>query len=224
MKIRNNIGIVLFGAFISCIVAFINNYPLVYPDTGSYIYSGFSNLVFDDRPIFYGLFLRHISMAASLWCVIIMQGILVCYIIFITLGMFFSAQKRKYVFISIIILITLTTAFSYTVSILIPDIFSAISILCFINLLLNKELNKFHKIVIASLFIFSVSTQFSSLPILMLLFGALGLIWFYMKMKKRPIGFISKNLFLTFMLFLICIFMIPSIHYLFNKEFKIILL
>ena len=120
-------AIIFLAAIISCYIGFINKYPLVYPDTGTYLHSGFSGQVPHDRTIFYGLFARHISLSASLWIVVLAQGLLVCYILYVTLGFLFKDEKRNYVFIGSVLFLTLTTGFSYTVSILIPDIFSSIS-------------------------------------------------------------------------------------------------
>src|SRR3954469_22297231 len=67
-------------AFLYC--ALLNGYPLIFPDTGTYLYSGFAHFVPVDRPIFYGIFLRHISLAWSLWLPVIVQSLIAYYLIF----------------------------------------------------------------------------------------------------------------------------------------------
>lgn len=210
---------------VSCIIAsaaaFINKYPFVYSDTGTYIYSGFNGLVFDDRSIFYGLFLRHTSLASSLWYVVFSQSLMVCYVLYMTLTMFVSETRRDAVFIFLIAFLTLTTGFSFTVGILIPDIFSSISILCLINLLLNKQLNRFNTVLISCLFVFSVSTQFSSIVIMLMLFFFVGINFAYRKLKSLPILLNFKRFFYSMGLLISCLLIVPAVHYCFGKEFKI---
>lgn len=213
--------IFLLSSIIACSVAFINKYPLVYSDTGAYIYSGFNGLVFDDRSIFYGLFLRHTSLASSLWYVVFSQGLMICYILYITLTMFVSETKRDAVFIFLVTFLTLTTGFSFTVGILIPDIFSSITILCLVNLLLNKQLDRFNTILVSCLFIFSMSTQFSSMVIMLMLFFVVGLNFVYRKLKSLPILLDVKRFFYSFGLLISCLLIVPVVHYCFGKEFKV---
>jgi hypothetical protein len=215
---RIQVAVVFLAAIISCYIGFVNKYPLVYPDTGTYLHSGFEGQVQPDRTIFYGLFARHISLFASLWLVILAQGLLVCYILFITLGLFFTGNKRNYVFIGIVTFLSLTTGLSYNVSILIPDIFSPITILCLINLLLNRNLNRLHTIFISILFIFSITTQLSNIPILIILF--LFSFYLFRKLKKRAFALPIKKLILSFSLFISSLLLIPSTHYLFENKFK----
>src|ERR1700748_3106718 len=163
---RVQIAVIFLATIVSCYIGFVNKYPLVYPDTGTYLASGFNGQVPQDRTIFYGIFARHISLSASPWLIIFAQSFLVCYIIYVTLGLFFADKKKNYVFIGLITFLTLTTGFSYTVSILIPDIFSSIALLCLCNLLLNDNLGKLQTTFIAILFVFSISTHLSNIPIL----------------------------------------------------------
>jgi hypothetical protein len=212
---------VFIASFIACSVALINKYPLIYSDTGSYIYSGFNGLVFDDRSIFYGLFLRHISLATSLWFVIFAQSLIICYLIFLTIGIFFNGIKKEIIFIFLITFLTLTTSFSYTVSILIPDIFSSITILSFINLIFNNSLKRKEKTFISILFIFSISTQFSSVVIMLLIMIVSYLFFAFRKMCSKPVSFDIRRLSYPFVLVISCLIIIPSAHFAFNKEFKI---
>ncbi len=214
-------GIILLSAIISCFFAFVNKYPIIYPDVGTYIYSGFSNKLFDDRPMFYGFFLRHVSMAASLWFVVFTQSLFVCYLIFITIKMFIVNSKRNYVFIFIILFLTLFTGFSCTVSILIPDIFSAISILCLINLLLNHDLKRIQIFGISVLFVFSVCTQFSNLAVTLLLLIIMLVYLSLKRLKKQKIFVRFKRILLCILLFFSCFLLIPSVNYGLSKQFRV---
>lgn len=214
-------GVVFFGAIISTLAAFINKYPFVYADTGSYIYSGFNGLVFDDRSIFYGLFLRHISLSSSLWYAIFAQGLLVSYAIRLTLGMFFTGIKRDYVFIFCITILALFTGFSFIAGILIPDIFSSLSLLCLTNLLLNKNLKKSSRFLLSIIFAFSICTQFSSIAIMLLLFFILGTFLLVRKVMSRPLPISVRHFFLSLSVVLGCLIIIPATHYAFSGKFRI---
>jgi hypothetical protein len=74
--------IILLGAVGLCYLAWYNRFPLTYSDTGTYIIHGFETKIPVDRPIYYCLFIRHISMAASLWFVILTQGIFLSYLLY----------------------------------------------------------------------------------------------------------------------------------------------
>lgn len=161
--------IVIAGTIISCLAAFYNQFPFVYPDTGTYIRSGFEAFYPGDRPIFYGLFLRHTSLYYSLWLVIFAQGLISSYLIYKTLGLFCSKKSLNSYFLISIITLVFFTGYSFNVTILIPDIFTSLSILCVINLLFNKELKNYEKVILYALFIFSVITHFSNILIILLL-------------------------------------------------------
>lgn len=69
-----NIYSIFLGSLILLFEAFRNSYPLVYPDTGTYIRSGFTMDIPIDRPIFYGIFINITSLKFSLWLVIFFKG------------------------------------------------------------------------------------------------------------------------------------------------------
>ena len=212
--------IVLFSIF-SCIVAFINQYPLIYPDTGTYMYSGFTNRLFPDRPFFYGFFMRHTSLAVSPFLIVFAQGLLICYILYITLGIFFKDNNKNKFFIFIMTFLILTTGFSYNVSILIPDIFSSIVILSFINLIFNNNLSKLEKILIPIIFIFSICTHFSNIAIIGILLFLIGCFIIVRKIYKKSIYINLKKTLYVSIFFLSTLIIIPSVNYLVGEKFII---
>lgn len=213
--------VLCFATIVVCYLGWMNRYPIVYPDTGTYIDSGYRNYVPHDRTIFYGLFIRHVSLSASLWFVIIAQSFLLCYILYITVGMFFTGNKRNYLFVTLILFLSLTTGLSLNASTLMPDIFSPICVLCFINLLCNPNLNKWHKIFISVLFVFSLAAQLSSIVIFVLLFDVLILYFIYKKIKKQPFYIATKKIILTFSLLVVSLIMVPFVHFCFGGGFQL---
>lgn len=216
-----NVLFVIFAAIISCFIGFLNGYPLVYSDTGTYIDSGFRGIIPDDRPIFYGLFIRHVSLYTSLWLVIFVQALLISYLIYITLGMFFTGMRKNYIFLGIILFLTFCTGYSFIVSILLPDIFSSLAILCFINLILNNRLNKVEIVFVAAIFLFSICTHLSNIPIFILLFIFLLFFLAYKRIRREPLLLNIKRLYLCVILFTSTLVVIPVANYFHGNKFQI---
>jgi len=63
----------LLGSLVLLYGGLYNGFPLVTYDTGTYLGSGMSGVVPDDRPITYGLFTRLAGLNFSLWFVIFFQ-------------------------------------------------------------------------------------------------------------------------------------------------------
>lgn len=221
MKItRSGFFLVLFGAVLVCFVAFLNRFPVVYSDTGTYIDTGFNSKVAWDRPIFYGLFIRHLSLATSLWYVILAQGLLVSYTVFKTFDMFYKGTKRNFLFISSLVLLTLFTGISYNTSILLADIFSPICILCFANLLLNDKLSKIEKGILYIIFIYSMLVHFSNFFVLFSLAFLILIYAIIKRLKKQPITLKGNRMIGLFIAILSVLLITPSVNYAFSKQFS----
>lgn len=217
---HRNHATILLGALIACFVGFYNQYPLIYPDTGTYLASGYSGEIPVDRSIFYGLFLRHISLSASPWLIILVQGWLTSWILHLSFGLFFTGLKRNLLFLGSIVLLTFTTGFSYNVSILIPDIFCATALLSLINLLLHTRLSRYEMVGLVGLFAFSLSVHFSNLPIFfLLLLGLLGLYGFQ-KMRKKSLFTTRSRLAISLITLTVTLVGIPTVHYAIDGEFQ----
>lgn len=80
------IAFIFIVAVLLCYMGFYNRFPLVYSDTDSYMEMGFNNHVLPDRPITYGLFLRHVSLSESLWLVVFAQGFLLAIVDLVVLN------------------------------------------------------------------------------------------------------------------------------------------
>ncbi|MCC7506111.1 MAG: hypothetical protein IT259_12460 [Saprospiraceae bacterium] len=125
-KKSQRIAWILLGGFILTYWGLHNGYPFVYPDTGAYIFSGFDGRAPIDRPIAYGLFVRHISMMESAYWVMFAQGILTSLFIY----WFMKALLEKVtpaLFIGFILVLTLFSDVSVYVSYLMPDLFTPLA-------------------------------------------------------------------------------------------------
>ncbi|HTL81268.1 MAG TPA: hypothetical protein VL651_06170, partial [Bacteroidia bacterium] len=157
-----------FGTIILSWIAFYNRYPLTYSDTGTYIDCGFSNYVPKDRPILYGLFLRHVSMKFSLWLVVFAQALLTSCTLFVFITTFITSRRnRNILFIIVVLLLSFTTGISQKCSDLLPDFLTAITCLLFVVQLVRPP-ERIKQVFIILVLLFALSAHNSHLFILTL--------------------------------------------------------
>ena len=116
---------IVLGGILLSFWGLYNGFPFVYPDTGTYIFTGFSGEVPIDRPLSYGLFIRHSSMRDSLFWVMYAQGILTSALIFLLLRQYVKLVTPP-LFIGVILALTACTNISIYVSFLMPDLFTPV--------------------------------------------------------------------------------------------------
>jgi hypothetical protein len=219
-KLLNFLLLIIAGIFL-CFYAFYNQFPLVFSDTGSYINSGFENIIPNDRPVFYGLFIRHISLHSSLWLVVLMQGIIVSFIIYKTIEFFCSRHNRNFIFIITIFFLILFTGISFDVSRLIPDIFTPVSFLCLLLLLLNNTLSKKSFIIIAILYIFTICVHSSHIPLNLSLLTAISIFILYRKIRKKSMLFTLPRVIICWSIFTFSLLLISFTNYALSKNFRL---
>ncbi len=165
-------ALLLTATVILCFLGFYNNFPFVFPDTGTYIFSGHNFTMPGDRPIIYGLFLRYISMLESLWFVVFVQAACLAYVLYTLFSTFVKSKKTlTALFLSYIFLITFFTGASINVSQLIPDIFTPVSILVIFLFLFAVELSIAQKIILFLIGAIGIATHNSHIPIVLALIG-----------------------------------------------------
>ena len=218
---KTEIGLVLVGAIILCFSGFYNNFPLVFSDSADYLSGAFGWYIPIDRPVFYGIFLRIASLNTSLWLAILVQGILMSYLLFETFGIFYSGNKRNLLFILSVAVLTVCTGISQNTSILLPDIFSPIGILCFINLLVNNKLSRLRQIIISLILMLCVLVHFSNMLVLFSLWILVCMYAIFRHYKKRQIAITKKKILITFALVSSVFVIAPIGNYIFGKKFII---
>lgn len=141
------------------IPAIYNGFPLVYSDTGAYIASGFEGTVPGDRPISYGLFLRHSSLATSLWFTVLAQALLLSVFVYRLFCKIWSEPKtRWWAFLLGIMVLIFFSGASYFTSMLLADISCSLSLFLLFFLLFDSPNNKwfFTLLVLGYLFVSSM--------------------------------------------------------------------
>lgn len=177
--------LVLFCAILLCFMGFYNNFPYVYSDCGTYIGSGFDLKVPIDRPIFYGLFIRHASLMTSIWLVVLVQGFMVSLALFYFFKYLSGTTRFRLYYIAFIVLITFFTSASFHVSQLLPDVFTSVTILTLGLLLLAPKMSKRDIIITSFMLILSISVHNSHFLISIALLGLFSLVFFVQKFRHK---------------------------------------
>lgn len=192
--------------------AFFNGYPLLYSDTGAYIASGFEGSVPGDRPITYGLFLRHASLAHSLWFVIAAQALLLSSLLFAVAKKLIGHLRHFHAwFLLIIFGLNLVSSLPWISSMLLTDVFAPTSFLLLYILLFQTPSSKWLQALLAITYLYSASTHLTHLPTHLAILAGIG---FFKAVKWRLLSGVS---WLKWSLILVLIVSnlvwIPAIHY-----------
>lgn len=173
---------ILFGALLLMLDAFFNGYPIVYSDTSTYLASGFELETPFDRPITYGLFVWLTSLnGLSLWGTIFFQALITSFLIMEIIHLFFK-DRSEIAGILIIAFLAFFTGLSWTISLLIPDIFTPIALLSMILILFNKS-GKCKTALLYFIFLLSVSMHMSHL----ILFSSIVFMIIIFRKKILPV-------------------------------------
>jgi hypothetical protein len=148
--------------------AFFNGYPYVYSDTGTYIRSGFVYEVPNDRPIFYGLFIHHTSMGASLWLTLAGQALLMvsCLVLLQQLllrKLFPDVRIQQILALITLFVLTRFSSLPFNTSMLLPDVFTAVPLLILLVMLLKPSITILQYAVLLAVYTFFTFTHLSNL-------------------------------------------------------------
>jgi hypothetical protein len=178
---------ILTGAVVLCSHAIYNGFPLVYPDTGTYIAACFEHFLPRDRPLVYSFFLRHISLATSLWIPIFVQSAIVSWLVFL-LFRHLSKLARPYAYhFFTLVLLSLTTGIAVNTGQLIADVFTPVVLLTSAFLLFVPELSRSVKIAITLLFVFALTSHLSHFPIACGVTGCVLIACFIFRKQKNSV-------------------------------------
>lgn len=146
--------------------AFYNGFPIVYSDTSTYLASGFGLETPADRPITYGLFILLTSFNGfSLWTVVFLQSFILSYVIYLLFKYYTNYSNPPLACFICIIILSFTTGLPWVSAMLLPDIFTPVTIIILLLLAFIKELTKTEKIILYILFFLSNAMHLSHLVI-----------------------------------------------------------
>jgi hypothetical protein len=198
----NKFWILVIGALVLSTAAFINGFPLVYFDTGTYLKSALSFEVPVDRPIFYSLFLglSH-ALPWPKWSAIFFQGLIVAFLLNTLSRIILGSKANSFILISIIVLTGLFSSLPWHTGQLMPDIFTACLGLSYFLLIFKWQLlNIIQRSICILIFIFSVlvhHSHFMMAGFLLLIFFAISFL--HSSSNKKEIRI--RTLFVGLLLF-----------------------
>ncbi len=144
-------------SFILLWPAFWNGYPLVFSDTGTYIFSAFTLEVPVDRPVGYGLLLRFFLTGGGLWFAVYAQAFLTAWLLWKTVGVFFQARKNV-VHLSAMVLLSFATTLPWVAGQVMPDLFTGLMFLVIFVFVYGKNV-LFERLVLAAVLFFLLITH-----------------------------------------------------------------
>ena len=200
--------------------AFLNGFPLVTSDSGTYIGSGFGPVIPFDRPVIYGLFVKQMSMRESLWFVLIVQGLIAAWILSQAIKQFLPAYAKRIHRFFIFLLISLLTTLPWFCSQIMPDFFSPLPSICIALLLIAPNQTRTQKLFTAIILIFSSLTHNSFMIVNTLLILVLGIVFISKKYFAKKI-ISTKRFFFVSVLITACWFLSSFVNFLIDGKYRL---
>ena len=158
-----NVLAILLGGALFIWPALWNGYPLLYSDTHVFINHttpGFFNW---DKPFIYGPWILPFHAWQSLWGVVLVQGLLISQLVWLTQQVFGVASSLRHLLLCLAL--SLLTGASWFVSLLMPDIFSGMVVLSIFILGFSKQLSKSMTVWVSVLGALAIAVHLSHLVI-----------------------------------------------------------
>ncbi|MBC7381799.1 MAG: hypothetical protein H7296_02260 [Bacteroidia bacterium] len=218
MKYLNVIFIILIATVVLLLPALYNGYPYIYSDTGTYIYSGFEGKVPIDRPLTYGLFVRHSSLASSLWFTVFAQALLASSLIWLMIDAIFKSVRCKTrVYIISIVMLSLFSSLTWFTTFIMADHFSALAYLLLFLLMYIPVRNKIIFLASSLTYLFFTSMHLTNAPGHLFILIVLVICKLLIPAFKH---FFSWNqIRIGYFVVLLNFVFTPTIHWLFSGEF-----
>jgi hypothetical protein len=148
-----------------------NGYPIVFADTGTYLSQAIHLYAGWDRPVFYSLFMLPLHLTVTLWPVVVVQALLASWVLWLVCRVLSGVSGIA--FVAGAGVLSVCTWLPWTVSELMPDLFTPLLVLVTCLLAwLPERLSRLEHVLLAGLAAFMVASQQSSLPLACVL-GAL---------------------------------------------------
>jgi hypothetical protein len=215
----------LLGGFLLCSVGFYNGAPLVYPDLGVYIECGFTGeQAIYGRSMAYSFFIRHMSLATSLWYVIIAQGLLLSSVMYLTLKHLLPGHLKHRVdliHLGIITVLALSSGLSVRVSQLMPDIFTPMALLCLVVVLFARTLSRWEIGYLSVVALWAIMSHNSNLAIFLLAIGGLGVLMAITRLRKGSLPFAVRRWLWAASLVAMTWVALPGLHWATGGGFRV---
>jgi hypothetical protein len=172
---------------VPCLIwpALWNGYPIVFADTGTYLSQAMHRYLGWDRPVFYSFFIWPLHLGLTTWPVIVVQSCLTVLVLDLTRRAF---DLAAWWLLALTVFLSLATWLPWTVSELMPDLFTPLFVLLLSLLTFSAtRLRLWERVAISILAACMIATQQSSVPLaLALLIVVIPLRWLASRSRVRP--------------------------------------
>lgn len=175
----HGIRAIALGALVLMWPAFWNGYPILYSDTNAFLTQGLSGFFVWDKPFIYGPWMALFHWRYSLWPVLFAQSLVVSSILWLTarsvgqseclpaikpsVAWLNSDSEIRYFLVCV--LLGLLTAAPWVSSLLMPDIFAPVTVLCIYLLSVRADLSRPVRLWILLVGAFAIASHLSHLVI-----------------------------------------------------------
>jgi hypothetical protein len=194
-------------------------YPVLHGDSGVNIISGFERFAPVERPVVYSIFLWITSLGYSLWFTVLAQAVLTAVVLFIFLNRILKSMFLPFIYLSIILILSITTSIGYFTCQIKPDFLLPLVVLSIYSLLISDGNRKVEDVFLGMIVVLGLISHLSHLPVITGLFTAC-LALSLASGKFRFDHYLRKYLIL-FMLIISAWIIAPSINYLFTGSFTL---
>jgi hypothetical protein len=154
---------ILLGGVLFIWPALWNGFPLLYSDTHVFITQPTPGHFNWDKPFIYGPWMLPFHAWQSLWGVVLVQGILISNLVWLTQQVFGVASPLRHLLFCGVL--SLLTGASWFASLLMPDIFSGMVVLSIFILGFSKQLTKAMTVWVSLLGALAIAVHLSHLVI-----------------------------------------------------------
>jgi hypothetical protein len=152
---------VLAGALLLAWPALLNFYPILFSDTHAFLVQAGQPRMVWDKPWVYGPFLHVLHQGISLWLPLAAQVLILSHLLFAIGGILGPRRPLDHVLLCLVLAIG--SAAPWYASLLMPDIFAPVAVLCVFGLACGERLGRGLRIWMALLGIFAVASHLSHL-------------------------------------------------------------
>ncbi len=150
---------------VPCLIwpALWNGYPIVFADTGTYLSQAMHRYLGWDRPVFYSFFIWPLHQGVTTWPVIVVQSGLTVLVLELTRR---ALDVSLWWLPGLTVFLSLATWLPWTVSEVMPDLFTPLTVLSLSLLLFAApRFRRWERMALTYLTAFMIATQQSSVPL-----------------------------------------------------------
>jgi hypothetical protein len=150
---------------ILCWPALWNGFPIVFADTGTYLFQAIHRYAGWDRPVFYSLFMLPLHATITVWPVVVVQAVLAAWVLWLVCRVL-APGVSGIAYTGGVFVMAACTWLPWLASELMPDLFTPllVLVLCLLALVPDR-LSPAERIALVALATIMIATQQSSLPL-----------------------------------------------------------